>query len=217
MAYNEIWDVNTPQASEARSLGDDRIRELKRGLTERLATVMNFPDGLPLEFLPSVKSGLLPTNGDSFNAASIDATKIGPIPGTQITAFTLPSGAFDNRTVIHCGYYNIRVLPTISDTIIAAGQSANWTYLASATINDGTKVPVMSPDHTQVVLNMNTSIASQQSPFNGSQLLSWSAIYDGTLRIFAGNPSASSITIKTGFTFQVGFVSSFLWNQGYEP
>ena len=37
MAFVEDWDVTTPAYDEDRRLGDDRIRELKRGLVERLA------------------------------------------------------------------------------------------------------------------------------------------------------------------------------------
>jgi len=38
MAYSSNWDEATPPGTEARSLGDDRIRELKIQLRERLAT-----------------------------------------------------------------------------------------------------------------------------------------------------------------------------------
>ena len=36
MVYSTTWDETTPAGSEARSLGDDRIRELKVQLRERL-------------------------------------------------------------------------------------------------------------------------------------------------------------------------------------
>lgn len=36
--YASAWDETTPAGSEARSLGDDRIRELKNQLSDRLAT-----------------------------------------------------------------------------------------------------------------------------------------------------------------------------------
>ena len=36
MAYSATWDETTPAGSEARSLGDDRIRELKIQIRERL-------------------------------------------------------------------------------------------------------------------------------------------------------------------------------------
>lgn len=36
--YTETWNIAQPDGSEARSLGDDRIREMKRALDERLNT-----------------------------------------------------------------------------------------------------------------------------------------------------------------------------------
>jgi len=50
MAYNDPFDVTTPTGAAPISQGDDRIRELKRALNERLDTVFgNWPDGEPLE------------------------------------------------------------------------------------------------------------------------------------------------------------------------
>jgi hypothetical protein len=42
MAYTETWSEIQPGGSEARSLGDDRIREFKRAIRERLAADHNF-------------------------------------------------------------------------------------------------------------------------------------------------------------------------------
>ncbi len=36
MAYSVTWDETTPAGTEARSLGDDRIRELKKQIRERM-------------------------------------------------------------------------------------------------------------------------------------------------------------------------------------
>lgn len=40
MAFVELWDATTPPNTEALSNGDDRIRELKRALAERLSQVL---------------------------------------------------------------------------------------------------------------------------------------------------------------------------------
>lgn len=48
MAYNDSFDINTPGDTGLIHQGDDAIRELKRALQERLATLTNFPTGEPL-------------------------------------------------------------------------------------------------------------------------------------------------------------------------
>lgn len=48
MPFVDPWDETTPSGAAPKSEGDDRIRELKRALTERLSTVFpNWPAGAP--------------------------------------------------------------------------------------------------------------------------------------------------------------------------
>lgn len=44
MAFSKSWDETAPAGSEARSLGDDRIREFKFAIRERLAVDHDFQD-----------------------------------------------------------------------------------------------------------------------------------------------------------------------------
>lgn len=44
MAFSKSWDETSPAGSEARSLGDDRIREFKFAIRERLAVDHDFRD-----------------------------------------------------------------------------------------------------------------------------------------------------------------------------
>ena len=50
MTYNEEWNETTPPGGQGAYLGDDAIRQLKRGLGERFSDVFsNWPDGDPEE------------------------------------------------------------------------------------------------------------------------------------------------------------------------
>ena len=60
MAYINPFDETTPSDADPASQGDDRIREIKAAVNERLSTVFsNWPDGDPLELAP----GLIPAAG----------------------------------------------------------------------------------------------------------------------------------------------------------
>lgn len=66
-----VWDVTTPLGSEAKSLGDDRIREMKVAIQEALQEGGVFPGSDPStspRFYPSIATGttaLRPTGNDA--------------------------------------------------------------------------------------------------------------------------------------------------------
>lgn len=59
MAYVEPWDPTTPSDVEGVSQGDDRIRELKRAIEERMETLVEDWDEDPLSLRESVFPGIL--------------------------------------------------------------------------------------------------------------------------------------------------------------
>lgn len=63
MPYTTPFDETTPTDASWVSEGDDRLREIKRALNERLSTIFsNWPDGDPLAFASGVISGQFTAN-----------------------------------------------------------------------------------------------------------------------------------------------------------
>lgn len=76
MAYPTPFDPATPTDANWLDQGDDRIREIKRGLIERFSTIIdNFPDGDPLQL----------------NAAEVQRVQARPVPVTVGTLAARPS------------------------------------------------------------------------------------------------------------------------------
>lgn len=90
MAFNDVIDDTTPADDEERHLGDDRIRELKRALNERLASFLaNWPDVDPLV----LKATAVPN--DFIVAAMIGAAQVGTaeLADLNVTTGKLADGA----------------------------------------------------------------------------------------------------------------------------
>lgn len=79
MAYADVWDLTTPTPTEITKNGDDRIRELKRALDQRLATVL---DGWPNTDPLNIKADLV--RGKAF---STDQNALKFIGGAVNTEF----------------------------------------------------------------------------------------------------------------------------------
>lgn len=216
MAYNEVWDLNTPQGSEARSLGDDRIREMKRALQERLATIMNFPDGNPLELTPAYVNGLGLHDGAQINDASIPDSKLLGIGGTKITDHTIEWTKVTNNFEARLGYsFPFTLSPGQSPThpgvsvIVASSSLVQWNYPVGTEFNPGANGHVPSMDAGTVIvltINPNPSLVAG----SGQLTLIWSTFYDGSqLTISAYNPTTANITIPSGFPFKLVAFSTF--------
>lgn len=75
----EVYDPATPADIDQSGQGDDRIRELKRALTERLARVWpNWPNGDPLTWT----NGIIPSAAITFAAGGVPAASL---PAKSVT------------------------------------------------------------------------------------------------------------------------------------
>lgn len=71
MSYSDPFDVTTPSGGQNLALGDDRLRELKRALSQRLSTFFsNWPDGDPLTPKNSASAILVGVNSARPNPPS---------------------------------------------------------------------------------------------------------------------------------------------------
>jgi hypothetical protein len=236
--YNEVWDPNTPQGSESRSLGDDRIREFKRALAERLSTLMNFPDGNPLTLLPSVIADLRITDGANLQNGSISTAKIADgaitkpkIPDSELGWYKLNNNMLERLAYIICETLTAGQSSNHSniDVAVPAGTQQSWAYPISAAFapNSIGAAPAMpgsaaapinpfSPAaNTGVIINVNNAGSfAGLSPNGFAGFMVWQAYYDGgSLVITVANVHPTqSITVRATCGFNLTFISNFIAN-----
>ncbi len=93
MPYSDVIDPNTPPATEGIAQGDDRIREFKRALIERMASVMDLTVD-PIVVRPNiVKSTMLHTTLGNQLRRILSATQVVPsgtiFPGNTSATYTI--------------------------------------------------------------------------------------------------------------------------------
>lgn len=229
MPYAEIWDPNTPQASESRALGDDRIRELKRAIQERLGTIMNFPDGNPLTLLPSVVADLKTTDGHDLDDASIPGSKLldSAVGNSKVLDQSLGWYKLNNNALERIAFLITQILRAGQSTnhsgasiVVGAGAQASWVYPISTVFAPQTvgAAPAMGQGGSGtsgvfVSLNLNVS-STDFSPAGFAGFLLCQAYYDGaSLTITVANTNGSTpITVNANCSFHLTFVGSFLDN-----
>lgn len=110
MAFIEIWDMATPSNLEGVTQGDDRIRELKRALNERMNSILqNWPATDPL----------LIKHTAMFNQNAIN----GVPSATPTTVVVLPAGNVDATYMIHVR--QVGGAAAQADTILVTTSSNN--------------------------------------------------------------------------------------------
>lgn len=142
MPYADPLDPTTPADNDVVSFGDDRIREFKRGLIQRLSTVFTNTDSDPLVFLAGIVPGAavaaLGIGTAQIALQAVTAAQIlnatitaAQIAASTIVASNLAAGAVDNVAL------GVNAVST-SNIIDAAITDSKISAVSGTKVNSGT-------------------------------------------------------------------------------
>lgn len=211
--YVNIWDPNTPQADESRALGDDRIREFKQGLQERLASLLTFPDGNPLTLLPkSVDGGALKDGAVGTVQIADGAIIAAKIANNALTLDKFEDGTKQAIATVIVGAVTVgeNTNSPGADIVLAPGVPQALVYpllifggiLGSGDIRSDA-VAIVNAD-TSLAFGINTNVTQL------SQIRFLPFVSATTLTIWVVQTSGSSITLTKGTGLRLAFLNTFI-------
>lgn len=182
MAYADPVDAATPADTDISGQGDDKIREFKRGIRQRLASFFQNVDNDPLVPIP----GLIPV--DTF----LDDT----FPGAKLVADSIPTAKLLHTDtipadmVIAASIKNLEVTtPKLADDAVTTPKIADHAVTRLQLADDAVETSVIKDkqvtaakiaDHTITALQLDPAVAAGRvTQLNGNYVFAGSTVIAG--------------------------------------